>query len=174
MAGAAAVTGLLIWHANRPEGIPSVPPIGEPGITNRAADSLAPDLNGLPSEPAGEVTTAPAGREEKPPMPTEQLTNRPGELFVDTEPWVDIYVNGKAVDTTPLQAPIQLFAGEYDLKLVNPAFPEIVRPLSIKAGADFPRWILQLWQRQNPRISLDGWRDGLVMLRYDEAVWHQI
>lgn len=44
-------------------------------------------------------------------------------------------------------------------------------PLSIKAGADLPRWILQLWLGKKPRIALDTWRDALVMLRYDEAIW---
>jgi len=45
--------------------------------------------------------------------------------------------------------------------------------LSIKAGADFPRWILQLWLGKKPRIGLSDWQDGLIMLRYDEAVWFQ-
>jgi len=54
---------------------------------------------------------------------------------------------------------------------INPRFGGGV-PLAIKAGAAFPRWILQLWMGQNPRISFDRWRDGLVMLRYDEAVWY--
>jgi carbamoyl-phosphate synthase large subunit len=55
---------------------------------------------------------------------------------------------------------------------INPRFGGGV-PLSIKAGADFPRWLLQLWLGQAPRIPLTGWRDGLVMLRYDEAIWRQ-
>ncbi len=53
---------------------------------------------------------------------------------------------------------------------INPRFGGGV-PLSIKAGANFPLWILQLWQGQKPDIKLDGWRDGLVMLRYDDEVW---
>lgn len=55
---------------------------------------------------------------------------------------------------------------------INPRFGGGV-PLSIKAGADFPRWILQWWLGQAPRIQLTGWRDQLLMLRYDEAVWVQ-
>lgn len=53
---------------------------------------------------------------------------------------------------------------------INPRFGGGV-PLSIKAGANFPLWILQLWLGQNPRIPMTGWRDGLIMLRYDDAVW---
>ncbi len=53
---------------------------------------------------------------------------------------------------------------------INPRFGGGV-PLSIKAGADFPRWLLQWWLGQEPRIDQTGWRDQLLMLRYDAAVW---
>jgi carbamoyl-phosphate synthase large subunit len=53
---------------------------------------------------------------------------------------------------------------------VNPRFGGGA-PLSIQAGADFPKWILSEWMGKKPRISFDGWRDSLYMLRYDEAVW---
>jgi len=61
-----------------------------------------------------------------------------------------------------------------DIKFIeiNPRFGGGL-PLSVQAGADFPRWILQLWLGKKPRISLDGWRDQLMMLRYDDAVWVQ-
>jgi len=55
---------------------------------------------------------------------------------------------------------------------INPRFGGGV-PLAMKAGAAFPRWILQLWLGRKPRIALDAWRDGLAMLRYDEAIWYQ-
>jgi carbamoyl-phosphate synthase large subunit len=55
---------------------------------------------------------------------------------------------------------------------INPRFGGGI-PLSIQAGADFPRWLLQLWLGKKPRIALDGWRDQLLMLRYDDAVWVQ-
>ncbi len=55
---------------------------------------------------------------------------------------------------------------------INPRFGGGV-PLSIEAGADFPKWIIQFWLGQNPRIELDGWKGNLYMLRYDDAVWMQ-
>ena len=55
---------------------------------------------------------------------------------------------------------------------INPRFGGGI-PLAIKAGADFPRWIIQLWLGQNPRISFDRWQDEQIMLRYDEAIWLQ-
>lgn len=53
---------------------------------------------------------------------------------------------------------------------INPRFGGGA-PLSIQAGADFPKWILSEWMGKKPRISFDGWKDSLYMLRYDEAVW---
>jgi carbamoyl-phosphate synthase large subunit len=53
---------------------------------------------------------------------------------------------------------------------INPRFGGGA-PLSIKAGADFPRWLLQEVLGRRPRIHFDGFSDGLTMLRYDSEVW---
>lgn len=53
---------------------------------------------------------------------------------------------------------------------INPRFGGGV-PLSIKAGANFPKWILQELSGAVPRIGFDRWKDNLCMLRYDHAVW---
>ena len=44
-------------------------------------------------------------------------------------------------------------------------------PLSIKAGANFPKWILQELLGQKPNIKFNTFKDGLTMLRYDSEVW---
>ena len=44
-------------------------------------------------------------------------------------------------------------------------------PLSIQAGADSPRWILELLLGQDPDISMNGWTDGMLMLRYDKGIF---
>jgi carbamoyl-phosphate synthase large subunit len=43
-------------------------------------------------------------------------------------------------------------------------------PLSYAAGANYPGWILEMVQGR-PVRDFDGWQDGLVMLRYDAAVY---
>ena len=53
---------------------------------------------------------------------------------------------------------------------INPRFGGGV-PLSIKAGADFPKWILQELLGRKPRIRFDAFQDKLIMLRYDAEVW---
>ena len=44
-------------------------------------------------------------------------------------------------------------------------------PLAAEAGADFPRWIIEMMLGRKPQIKLDDWQDGLVMLRYDDAIF---
>jgi carbamoyl-phosphate synthase large subunit len=68
---------------------------------------------------------------------------------------------------------LQLFVtqdGQIKFTEINPRFGGGA-PLSIQAGADFPRWILQELTGGRPDISFDDFTDGLVMLRYDAEVW---
>lgn len=46
-------------------------------------------------------------------------------------------------------------------------------PLSYAAGANYPRWILEMCAGKRV-LPFEGWRDGLVMLRYDDAVYLDI
>ena len=53
---------------------------------------------------------------------------------------------------------------------INPRFGGGV-PLSIYAGADFPRWILMQVLGRTPRINPTGFRDDVAMLRFDDSVF---
>jgi carbamoyl-phosphate synthase large subunit len=53
---------------------------------------------------------------------------------------------------------------------VNPRFGGGV-PLSIRAGANFPKWILQELLGLQTKIRPQAYHDGLTMLRYDTEVW---
>jgi carbamoyl-phosphate synthase large subunit len=61
-------------------------------------------------------------------------------------------------------------AGAIKFIEINPRFGGGV-PLAIKAGADFPKWILGQLAGQEPKIVPDGFKDKLIMLRYDGEVW---
>lgn len=68
---------------------------------------------------------------------------------------------------------VQCFlTGEGDIKFIeiNPRFGGGF-PLSIQAGADFPRWIIEMMLGNKRPIAVDDWQDGVVMLRYDDAVF---
>jgi len=53
---------------------------------------------------------------------------------------------------------------------INPRFGGGA-PLSIAAGADFPKWILMEHLGRKPRIKFDGFKANLQMLRYDQSVF---
>jgi len=53
---------------------------------------------------------------------------------------------------------------------INPRFGGGA-PLGIKAGANYPKWILQELMDKKPRIKFDNFEDGLIMLRYDSEVF---
>jgi len=53
---------------------------------------------------------------------------------------------------------------------INPRFGGGV-PLAIQAGADFPRWIMMEYLGRRCRIAMDGYRDHVHMLRYDQSVF---
>lgn len=61
-------------------------------------------------------------------------------------------------------------AGHLKFIEINPRFGGGI-PLSIAAGADFPRWIIEMMIGKQHEISIDGWQDGVVMLRYDDAIF---
>lgn len=53
---------------------------------------------------------------------------------------------------------------------INPRFGGGV-PLSLHAGADFPRWILELHFGNDPGDICDAYKKNVYMLRYDDAVF---
>jgi carbamoyl-phosphate synthase large subunit len=65
---------------------------------------------------------------------------------------------------------IETHKGQIKFIEINPRFGGGV-PLSIKAGANFPRWILQMLLGKKSHIKFDGFEDKLTMLRYDKEVW---
>ncbi len=53
---------------------------------------------------------------------------------------------------------------------INPRFGGGA-PLAIHAGADFPRWLMAECLGRRPKITFDGYKDGVIMLRYDQSVF---
>ena len=79
----------------------------------------------------------------------------------------------EALGAGPGVITLQLFLtkkGRVKFIEINPRFGGGV-PLSIKAGADFPKWILQELLGRKTKVRFDGFKDALLMLRYDGEVW---
>ncbi len=60
--------------------------------------------------------------------------------------------------------------GEVKFIEINPRFGGGI-PLSIAAGADFPRWLVEMVLGRDPEIDQKAWESGLYMLRWDEAIF---
>ena len=58
--------------------------------------------------------------------------------------------------------------GEIKFIEINPRFGGGI-PLSIEAGADFPRWIIEMCLDRP--LTINEWREGIVMLRYDDSIF---
>lgn len=90
-----------------------------------------------------------------------------GEIMSQARRLTELLQAGPGVIT------LQLFvtdSGRIRFTEINPRFGGGA-PLSIRAGADFPGWILQELTGGRPRIGFDSFQDGLMMLRYDAEVW---
>jgi len=55
-----------------------------------------------------------------------------GKLFVEVNPWAEVFINDKKIGTTPLRDEIRLESGEYELKLVHEDFPVYTETIEIK------------------------------------------
>ncbi len=112
-------------------------------------------------------------------VPRQRLETRAGEVS-----------KGRAVRSASLEAlaarvchalpgaygalNVQVFedpdSGELNIIEINPRFGGGF-PLAHAAGADYPKWIIEELLGRTSTASGDGWQDGLVMLRYDDAVF---
>lgn len=93
------------------------------------------------------------------------------ELITGEEYTIDILVDfqGKVISIVP-RLRIETRAGEIIFIEINPRFGGGY-PLSYRAGADFPSWLMQLYMGEHPQVAIDEWEDGLAMLRYDDAIF---
>jgi serine/threonine-protein kinase len=55
-----------------------------------------------------------------------------GRLFVEVNPWAEVFLDNKKVDTTPLKNYIRLEQGEHELKLIHPDYPPYVSMVNIE------------------------------------------
>ena len=89
------------------------------------------------------------------------------KIMAEAKRLIEILQAGPGVIT------LQLFLtedGRMKFIEVNPRFGGGV-PLSVKAGANFPKWLLLEMLGKKPNIKFDGFKDGLAMLRYDAEIW---
>ena len=96
-----------------------------------------------------------------------------GQVVKDTHIMSEAATLVEKLGAGPGVITLQLFlTGNGKIKYIeiNPRFGGGA-PLSIMAGADFPKWILQELTGRKPNIRADDFKDNLIMLRYDSEVW---
>lgn len=112
-------------------------------------------------------------------VPRLRLATRAGEIskgITVKNPQI-IAAGAKVVNSLPGTVgciTVQCFLlpnGEIAFIEINPRFGGGV-PLSIEAGANYPKWILQMLLNDK-NIAFDDWQDGIVMLRHDESIFYQ-
>lgn len=60
--------------------------------------------------------------------------------------------------------------GEFQIIEINPRFGG-GDVLTIKAGCDFPRWIIEMLNGKEIKCNINDWEDKLVMLRHDQPIF---
>lgn len=124
-----------------------------------------------------DILVDPSGRVRS-VVPRLRLETKAGEISKGvTVKNIDIINAGKkVVEALPGAVgciTVQCFlttGGEIKLIEINPRFGGGI-PLSIKAGANFPRWIIEMYRGRDIETITDSWVDGLVMLRYDDEIF---
>jgi len=111
-------------------------------------------------------------------VPRKRIEVRTGEvskaqIIKNTKIMKQAAILAEKLGAGPGVITLQLFltsSGKIKFVEINPRFGGGA-PLSIKAGANFPKWILQVLSGKKQNIHFDGFKDNLIMLRYDSEVW---
>lgn len=127
--------GVLVILSTR-----QTPDMTEPQDGTAAADTTAHQVERQEPESAILDTPNPSVAEseslqqrvEPPPVEETSSLNIPGRLLVRCSPWANVYIDGDSVDTTPMEEPLQLMAGEYALQLKHPNFPIYVQNIRMQ------------------------------------------
>jgi serine/threonine-protein kinase len=99
------------------------------------------------------IHLAPVGARtiQPPPAPAVPLVipDRPqGRVRVVANPWAEVWVDGKLVDTTPIARPLSLDAGPHVITLRNPYFEEQQREVTVAEDKEAPALVATLTGRK--------------------------
>jgi eukaryotic-like serine/threonine-protein kinase len=83
-----------------------------------------------------------------PPGITVPADRPHGRLRVVANPWAEVWVDGKRVDTTPIAETLELEAGKHTVTFKNPYFAETSKEIVIGDGEEGPPLIVALGGRR--------------------------
>ena len=74
----------------------------------------------------------------KSPPPEDQpiVDARPGRLLIKCSPWAYVFIDSIKTDTTPMEEPALIAAGEHEIRLEHPNFPAYMKKIRISSGEE--------------------------------------
>jgi len=140
-----AIWAVLMFRGPKEEPIPASS--DSTSVAVRSARSLPPptDLRAPSSGESDSVESAVPVEEQtdRTPVASERdmTATRTDSvlLYLTTEPWAHVYVDGVQLGTTPLAQPLRLPAGQQEITLRNPAYPPIELPLTLEDSICYRR-----------------------------------
>jgi serine/threonine protein kinase len=81
----------------------------------------------------------------------------PGFLKISAKPWAEIYLNGRYYDRTPLDNPVKLSPGQYQLILRHPNRKEYQATLTVKPGDTSAVEVAMPEAFGNLRLTVSPW-----------------
>jgi serine/threonine protein kinase len=115
-------------------------PLAVDTMTGTFADSLVKEI------PQGQETRETPVLAEAPKNAgsngIEPVADKPGAVEVTrvsvvVDPWAVVYINDEKIATTPLPGPLDLKPGRYNVKLLNPYYPEFTQQITIPEQAAY-------------------------------------
>lgn len=100
-------------------------------MLNTQMDTILTTRDRPPVRESLQEAATKAAEEDNLPPATEPL---PGTLTIRCLPWADVYIDDKRIDTTPLDGPISLQPGSYQLVLAHPGYPLYREEIAISAA----------------------------------------
>lgn len=88
------------------------------------------------SDASRQIIPPPAGNTVREPVIELRAAPPPDsvDLFLHTEPWAHVFLDGMQLGTTPLGAPLRVPGGAQRLVLRNPAFPPVQVDMDLRAA----------------------------------------
>jgi serine/threonine protein kinase len=98
----------------------------------------------------------------QPNAETDAIRTRSGYLKISVLPWAKVYIDGEEIFTTPKDTAIELLAGQYNIKLVNPNFPGIESVVTIHAKQNLNVVVDLAEQVSYLQIAVTPWADIFI------------
>jgi len=108
--------------------------VNEPDVPEKPVERPSAAERAALAAPRAPVVRASGMR--KPRIAREQaIVSDSGQLFIFSNPWANIKIDGKQISRTPMAAPLTLVAGKHRVELINDFCEPLAEEIDIPAKA---------------------------------------